>query len=276
MSGLLFLSSNDFVILKGLKGDILCNFIPGISLIMFYSNSCENCKNLIPIFKQLPGNISGCQFGLVNLSQNKNIIEMSFNTITPIEFVPYIVLFNDGKPFIRYTGPHNIKCLTQFIVEIAGTIKSRNKGINRPNQQQNQSNQSNQHQSQHQPNQPNQSNQQNQFQNQSNQYAQQNQQLPQHRQQYTQQNQQAQQRLNQQTNDRIKHNSRTGIPDYTIGHPICGEDGVCYLDMNSAYTKLDTSEFHTFQNNYKGFDYAYKNPTRNVTQHKIAFESGMR
>ena len=39
MSGLLFLQTQDFNIQKGVKGDILCHGIRGLSLVIFYSTS---------------------------------------------------------------------------------------------------------------------------------------------------------------------------------------------------------------------------------------------
>ena len=67
MSGLLFLTSDDFNIQKGTKGNIVCNNIRGFSLILFYSTSCPHCEKFIPIFKNLPGSLPGCQFGLINI-----------------------------------------------------------------------------------------------------------------------------------------------------------------------------------------------------------------
>ena len=43
MSGLLFLSYKDFRI----HNNLLCNNIPGMSLIMFYSTECVHCQKII-------------------------------------------------------------------------------------------------------------------------------------------------------------------------------------------------------------------------------------
>ena len=77
MSGLLFLTSQDFQIQKGVKGPILCTNIQGFSLILFYSTQCTHCQTLIPIFKILHGAIGGCQFGMINVSHNKQCVLMS-------------------------------------------------------------------------------------------------------------------------------------------------------------------------------------------------------
>ncbi len=125
MSGLLFLTSEDFSITKGAKGSILTTTVPGFSLILFYSTQCEHCQELVPLFKQLPGNVGGCQFGMINISQNKQTILLSRETIAPIKVVPYIILYINGKPYMRYQGPHNITEITRFIVEVANKIQER-------------------------------------------------------------------------------------------------------------------------------------------------------
>ena len=167
MSGLLFLSSDDFIVAKGSKGNILCHSLKGFSLILFYSTQCEHCQSLIPIFKELPGTIGGCQFGMINVSANKMCVRMSRQTIAPIEYVPYIILYIDGKPFMRYNGPHDGGEIRRFIFEVANKVQSKQKfsgeNVNKPEK---------------------------------------------------------------------------GIPEYTVGIPLCGPDNkVCYLNFDDAYVK---------------------------------------
>jgi len=127
MSGLLFLTTEDFSIQKGVKGTILCNSIPGFSLILFYSTECKHCKILIPIFKRLPGTIGGVQFGMVNVVSNKACIKMSKDTIAPITYVPYIVLYIHGKPFMSYKGPHDSAEIRRFVLEVANKMQTKQK-----------------------------------------------------------------------------------------------------------------------------------------------------
>jgi len=167
MSGLLFLDSEDFHITKGTKGNIMCHNIPGFTLVLFYSTQCTYCKTLIPIFKKLPGTIGGCQFGMINVTTNKKCVSLSRETITPITYVPYIILYINGRPFMCYKGPHDIKEIHRFIVEVSQKMQNRQKF----------------------------------------------------------------------SEEQVKEDHRGGIPLYTIGHPLCGDDGVCYLEFNEAYGK---------------------------------------
>lgn len=166
MSGLLFLSSDDFNISKGTKGNIMCHSIPGFSLILFYSTQCLHCQSLIPIFKSLPGTVGGCQFGMINISTNKKCVLMSTETIAPIQVVPYILLFINGRPYMRYQGPYEKSEIIRFIVEVSQKVQNKQ----------------------------------------------------------------------QFTNDsRVKEDPRGGIPAYTVGIPLYGDEKVCYLELAQAY-----------------------------------------
>lgn len=124
MNGLLFLTSEDFNIGDGVKGPILCHGINAFSLILFYSTKCVHCEALIPIFHQLPGTIIGCQIGIINVSTNKKVLEMAKNTISPIEYVPYIVLYVNKRPYMRYNGPRDINEIRKFVYEVTKNIKN--------------------------------------------------------------------------------------------------------------------------------------------------------
>jgi hypothetical protein len=133
MSGLLFLTSDDFQLQRGSKGNILCTNIQGFSLVLFYSTQCSHCQTLIPIFKRLPGSVGGCQFGMINVSHNRQCVMASRETIAPIKEVPYIVLYVNGKPYMRYQGPHDAKEIGRFIVEVARKVQA-NQSFNRDDQ----------------------------------------------------------------------------------------------------------------------------------------------
>lgn len=165
MNGLLFLSSEDFKIQNGTKGKILCNNVAGFSLILFYSTRCEHCQTLLPVFKSLPGTIMNCYFGMINVNNNKECIQMSKVTIAPIQYVPYIILYYDGIPYMVYNGPRTAEDIRNFIMDVTENVQKRQKFAKKPPE---------------------------------------------------------------------KEESK-GIPAYTVGHPVCGNDNVCYLDFAEAY-----------------------------------------
>jgi hypothetical protein len=125
MSGLLFLNSDDFNVQDGTKGKILCNPIPGFSLVLFYSQQCKHCRTLVPIFKRLPGTIGGCQFGLLNVGSNMKVVKKAKGTVTEIQYVPLIILYINGKPFMRYAGSYDKDEITKFVVSMSKRVQSK-------------------------------------------------------------------------------------------------------------------------------------------------------
>lgn len=191
-SGLHFLTSEDFFISRGTKGDILCTHLPGFSLVLFYSTNCEWCKVIVPIFKQLPGTIGHCQFGMINVQNNKQCVMMSRETIAPIKEVPYIILYVAGKPYMRYKGPYEKSQISAFILEVSQKV-------------------------------------------------------------------QKQEKFTKADTHVVK--TKNSIPQYTIGHPLCGDDdNVCYLDFDEAY--------------HQGSNGTYA-PKRHNTRQDLPSQSGM-
>jgi len=127
MSGILYLSTDDFIVKKGEKGNLLClNYeVNGLSLVWFYSNECQHCKKLMGCYKQLPFNINGCQFTMINVNkpENRRVVQMASQTIVPITYVPDIILYVDGLPYMRYDGKHDIPNIKQFILEMSQQLQ---------------------------------------------------------------------------------------------------------------------------------------------------------
>jgi len=125
MSGLYYLTSDDFHLQNGSKGPIMCNKFRGLTLVLFYSTGCVHCQSLIPIFKNLPGTVPGASFGLVNVGQNKSCVMLSQETIAPIKYVPYIMLYVHGRPYILYKEEYSQEKITDFIIKVARSIQSK-------------------------------------------------------------------------------------------------------------------------------------------------------
>jgi len=125
MNGLLHLKTEDFYIRDGTKGKILCHKVPNFSVILFYSPVCEHCQRLMPMFKTLPSAIHGVSFGIVNVSSSKDVIGMAKATVSPVRYVPYIVLYVDGVPYMSYKGENTSQGIGQFIVEVINNIQKK-------------------------------------------------------------------------------------------------------------------------------------------------------
>lgn len=115
MSSLYFLNDKDFYIGDGIRGQLLYTTVKGIVLVFFSATMCEICQNFIPEFKQLPQMVAGCQFAIINLSSYPKVFHMSKQTIMPLTEVPYIVLYVNGKPMLRYDDIYDATIIANFI-----------------------------------------------------------------------------------------------------------------------------------------------------------------
>jgi thiol-disulfide isomerase/thioredoxin len=125
MSGLYFLTFEDFHLQKFPQGDMVCTKFQGFSLVLFYSTRCEYCKEFIPVFRKLPSLMEGCFFGMMNIDTNRQYLEMSKNSITPIKYVPYVVLYMDGRPILAYQGASDAMEIRRFITDVANNMKKK-------------------------------------------------------------------------------------------------------------------------------------------------------
>jgi thioredoxin-like negative regulator of GroEL len=125
MSGILFLGNDDFQIRQGDQGLLLTLTYEskGLTLVLFYSKECPYCDQLINKFKQLPNYINGCQFAMVNVNRNISVVEKSKNTVAPITYVPDVILYVNGIPYMRYDGAHDIQHIKDFIFQVYQQIQ---------------------------------------------------------------------------------------------------------------------------------------------------------
>jgi thioredoxin-like negative regulator of GroEL len=125
MNSLLYLTPNDFDAKMHHK-------ILNTSIVLFYATTCQHSLHLLPIFKRLPKTINGaCQVGLFNVGFYNEIIPRSQTTDTPITYVPYIVLYNNGVPLIQYEGEQEEAAIVEFIKSMMDKLKQETKKIKR-------------------------------------------------------------------------------------------------------------------------------------------------
>ena len=232
MSGIHFLGNDDFIVKQGDKGLILSLVYEskGMTLVLFYSTECPYCDALINKFKQLPSYVNGCQFAMVNVSRNMSIVERSKNTIAPISYVPDVILYINGSPYVRYDGPHDIQHIKDFIVDINKNLTVEKKTAFMDLEDNKASSSSNDYNyvTKEQVN--------------ANEGYQQQQQPQQQQQNLTPYQQQQMQQQNVDFQFQEKNQAPKPIPAYTIGTPLYGErkkEKVCYLNFNSAYVSTN-------------------------------------
>lgn len=127
MSVLLNLTGDDFTLGKGQKGHLLFNNIRQYSVVLFYATTCEFCKDYLDIFKIITSHISGCTFAIANVQKHMKIVHMSKQTMSPVEFVPLIIFYVDGRPFMRFNGEADLHQIKSFIIDVTKQLSESNK-----------------------------------------------------------------------------------------------------------------------------------------------------
>ena len=93
--------------------------ISGFSLILFYSTQCPHCKEMMEAVKRMPNIINGCSFGVINLDQNKGVIQKCAKSQLQLKYVPFLVFFASGVPYMVYNGPTDESEIKRFIVQVS-------------------------------------------------------------------------------------------------------------------------------------------------------------
>ena len=121
-SSVLYLYDKDFEIREWNSKNIFALARPsGLVLVYFFTPTCDFCRTFSPFFQGLPARLKGgIQIGIVNASQREMLtkLKQSHNTTTPITEVPYVLLYNNGWPVERYTGPPDLESVKSFLETI--------------------------------------------------------------------------------------------------------------------------------------------------------------
>jgi thiol-disulfide isomerase/thioredoxin len=126
------LTSNHFYIDTGKKGKVLCTTQKDIIFVFFHLNGdqCENCHKMMPAFKELQNKIPAIKYAAVNLSEYPDVAKKSLQTIAPITYVPYLIVYINSRPFLRYDGGQTVQDMTSFLNDLLNRIPKETKFIN--------------------------------------------------------------------------------------------------------------------------------------------------
>jgi thiol-disulfide isomerase/thioredoxin len=121
MSNIIYCDDQDFYLSKGQSGKVLLSnskHKEGIFFVFFFSTKCPNCDVGMEAFTRLirkfPPEV---KFGAININDYPTIIAKAAQSCTPLEYVPYLVLYFRGKPFLRYDGEMNTEDMTAFLTD---------------------------------------------------------------------------------------------------------------------------------------------------------------
>lgn len=94
----------------------------GTTLILFYSTTCQYCHEMMNKFEELSTIISNCVFATCNIGDNMEVAEQSQYTDTPITYVPLLVLYINGLPYVRFNGDEDVPTLRDIITKTTNEL----------------------------------------------------------------------------------------------------------------------------------------------------------
>jgi hypothetical protein len=94
------------------------------SVVMFYTDSCDQCKIIKPILLRFVGTPE-MQICMVNVysPDSANLIQLSQKTSTPLQHVPYIIFYINGVPFKNFDGQYTYTDFKQFLINVMTEAK---------------------------------------------------------------------------------------------------------------------------------------------------------
>jgi len=118
------LTSDNFYVDDGKNGKLLCTTQKDLLFVFFYKGdgSCDACKAMMPSFQQLGKYVPEVKYAIINVDEQKDAIRKSLKTISPIKYVPYLILFVNNKPFLRYDGGKDLKDMINFLKDLLTRI----------------------------------------------------------------------------------------------------------------------------------------------------------
>lgn len=102
---------------------LLFNTLDHMSVVLFYSQTCEYCPAYVDRMIDLTNRVGNCTFCICNVDDYPSIIQLSNQSDMPLTYVPYVVLFIRGMPIMRYDGQPEINEMILFIQRAADHIR---------------------------------------------------------------------------------------------------------------------------------------------------------
>jgi len=124
MSSIITLSTDDFAVQSGKKGNLLCILeMPGLVFALFHHPTCDKCPAVKRIFREIAtrSKVSGSvQFASIEVTQS--LAEKSKQTILPITYVPLLILYVGGRPFMKYNGAKDGREIEEFLLSVSSKL----------------------------------------------------------------------------------------------------------------------------------------------------------
>jgi hypothetical protein len=120
-------TEKEFYVDKSMRGNglVMCHRSKGQSLVFFFKPDCQHCATAYPHIKRLASEMHNrLQFVMVNLNSHPGLIDMSAQTVHPLEFVPVVVYYHNNRPYAMYDGDIVYDNIRTFATTMCDQIRS--------------------------------------------------------------------------------------------------------------------------------------------------------
>ena len=108
------LSTQNFHVVGQQRQSLNINY-GGNVLVFFKLQECQGCAAFEPVFNQLSTEEQRVSVAVLDLTYNREIVQMSRSSTTPIQKVPCLILYVQGRPHARFKGQKDLQSLKNFI-----------------------------------------------------------------------------------------------------------------------------------------------------------------
>ena len=97
---------DDFTMVKTPKGNLVQLLNIELVVVLFYKNeeNRQHSNEFIRVFEEIEKTDVECKFGIINVDEYPEQLALAANTKTPIHYVPYVVIYVHGRPYMSYAG----------------------------------------------------------------------------------------------------------------------------------------------------------------------------
>lgn len=110
------LTSQDFMMVGNQRKGLHIR-LPGFVFVMFKMPQCPGCKAIAPVMAQLATEDRRVSYAMVDISVHKDVVRMSRQTVTPIQAVPTLILYSEGRPVAKVKNKKDIASLRAFLTD---------------------------------------------------------------------------------------------------------------------------------------------------------------
>lgn len=91
--------------------------VKGLVLVLFKLSDDGNSRKFEPTFAKLSMLDKRVYYGIVDIGNYPNIIRKSKDSSTPINGIPTLILYIEGKPHAKFNGSNNIESIQDFMTK---------------------------------------------------------------------------------------------------------------------------------------------------------------